>query len=222
MIQRLAETLSAIERRGGFIERAEAQRGRFSEEAVDRVVGRLMGERDALVEEGAAHAAAAQTRREPLEAERLRAARERLAALTEERAALDALVARWAALTPVAMEAPIEEIEIDVPEPDEAPVVASRALLIGREGTSEEWIWPIDGATQIGRGRRSELQILDDSRVSRAHCAIRRDADGGFWIEDLGSSNGSLVEGQWIAAPRPLADGEEILLGATSLRFRLL
>lgn len=71
-----------------------------------------------------------------------------------------------------------------------------RALLIYQEGTAEEQIYPFMGDTlTIGRGRDNDIQIKNDSKVSRYHCKVFRRGDN-FYIEDNKSSNGSLVNGE--------------------------
>lgn len=72
--------------------------------------------------------------------------------------------------------------------------------------------------TVIGRARGCGL-VLDDPRVSRRHAAlvVRR---GELWIEDLGSTNGTSVDGEAVRV-RPLAPGEEVRFGGEPVRFWL-
>lgn len=102
-----------------------------------------------------------------------------------------------------------------------------RGTLVYLEGTDEELIIPlIDDVTTIGRGRDNDVQIgstfnlRKDSKVSRFHCKIYRDGNG-FVLEDNKSSNGTLVDGELITA-RPLTGGEEIFIGETRFRFKLV
>ena len=67
----------------------------------------------------------------------------------------------------------------------------------------------------IGRGKHCDL-VIDDSRISREHAAIVRE-DGQFWIEDLGSSNGTYFDRQRIGRRR-IADGEEYFVCAEKVR----
>lgn len=120
------------------------------------------------------------------------------------------------------------EVEIDLggdaaavaPAADggEAP---RRALLLYQEGTAEEQIYPFTGDTlTIGRGRENDIQIKNDSKVSRYHCKLFRRGNN-FYIEDQKSSNGSLVNGELIT-DRRLFGGEEIIIGETFFRFRIM
>ena len=70
---------------------------------------------------------------------------------------------------------------------------------------------------RIGRADDNDL-VLRDGRVSRAHARIV-EADGGFAVEDLGSSNGTYVDGQ-LARRARLVAGMKIVLGETVLDVR--
>ena len=71
----------------------------------------------------------------------------------------------------------------------------------------------------IGRSRACEI-VLDDPGVSRRHAELRLAQDA--WVlEDLGSTNGSSVNGAPVDGSRALADGDEIELGSATLRFEL-
>lgn len=69
----------------------------------------------------------------------------------------------------------------------------------------------------IGRGRGADL-VLAEPTISRAHAAIGCDARG-FFVEDLGSTNGTIVNGERRERSR-LADGEEIQMGRLRLSVR--
>jgi hypothetical protein len=67
----------------------------------------------------------------------------------------------------------------------------------------------------IGRGRHCDL-VIDSAKVSREHAVIQREADG-WWIEDLGSSNGTWM-GKAKVERRRIADGDEYSICAEKLR----
>lgn len=69
----------------------------------------------------------------------------------------------------------------------------------------------------IGRGRTADA-ILAEPTISRAHAAIGWASEGGFFVEDLGSTNGTLVNGKK-RDRRALRDGDEIQIGKLRLRF---
>ena len=96
-----------------------------------------------------------------------------------------------------------------------------RALLLYQEGTAEEQIYPFTGdVLTVGRGRENDIQIKNDSKVSRYHCRITRQGNN-FYIEDVKSSNGTLVNGELIT-DRRLFGGEEVIIGETFFRFRIM
>lgn len=96
-----------------------------------------------------------------------------------------------------------------------------RALLLYQEGTAEEQIYPFTGdVLTVGRGRDNDIQIKNDSKVSRFHCRMFRKG-GHFYIEDNKSSNGTLVNGELITERR-LFGGEEVIIGETFFRFRIM
>ncbi len=72
---------------------------------------------------------------------------------------------------------------------------------------------------ELGRGgSKVDLAISGDPEISGRHASLLRD-DEGFTLTDLGSLNGSYVDGEAITAPTRLEDGAKILLGSTVLRF---
>ncbi len=66
----------------------------------------------------------------------------------------------------------------------------------------------------IGRGADCNLR-LRESAVSRHHCTIRV-AGGEATVLDLGSSNGTFVNGQRIRSSSPLRSGDELKVGASA------
>ncbi|GAB2901345.1 FhaA domain-containing protein [Neomicrococcus lactis] len=75
-------------------------------------------------------------------------------------------------------------------------------------------------AITIGRSKEADITV-DDARVSRKHIEIFRDTNGIF-VEDLGSTNGTSVNGYKIDGPEELLDGTHIMIGSTRINFRLM
>jgi hypothetical protein len=69
----------------------------------------------------------------------------------------------------------------------------------------------------VGRAADNPVSIPDTS-VSRKHALLRK-TSGGWAVSDLGSGNGTLINGEAVADETPLADGDVIHLGDTELRF---
>jgi serine phosphatase RsbU (regulator of sigma subunit) len=72
--------------------------------------------------------------------------------------------------------------------------------------------WPLlEGETRLGRG--TELAVsLPDRSVSREHAVVVRDGDS-VSVRDLGSRNGTTVNGERVSEMRPLRSGDRIALG---------
>ena len=74
------------------------------------------------------------------------------------------------------------------------------------------------GEEPMSIGRQAECDVvLDDTNVSRRHAEIRLDGED-YVLIDLGSTNGSKVNGARVKR-HALADGDEIMLGKSLLRF---
>ncbi len=69
----------------------------------------------------------------------------------------------------------------------------------------------------IGRHASGAGKLGDDIEISRRHARILRASDGQFVIEDLGSTNGTSVNGRRITSAEPLAVGDTIEVGGTTL-----
>jgi len=74
-----------------------------------------------------------------------------------------------------------------------------------------------DGRMIIGRGEESHV-FLPDYRLSRRHAEVEQRIDG-FYIVDLGSTNGTFLNGQRVNGEHRLADGDLISLGDSRLVF---
>jgi pSer/pThr/pTyr-binding forkhead associated (FHA) protein len=71
----------------------------------------------------------------------------------------------------------------------------------------------------MGRSRSCTLRLPGDATVSRQHCLVELDGDG-VWVQDLGSLNGTFVNGEKIGQREPLRDGDVTMVqpGRQSLR----
>lgn len=82
-----------------------------------------------------------------------------------------------------------------------------------------ETVYPLDeGTVVIGRDAGSDVQVVSQL-VSRRHAKLTVSAEDGV-IEDLGSSNGTLVNGKTVSRQK-LRDGDEIKIGDCVLTFRV-
>ena len=72
----------------------------------------------------------------------------------------------------------------------------------------------------LGRQKDCEF-VIDDPLLSRRHCLITVDKDGDFCIEDLNSTNATMLNSRKLKKKTRLQYGDRIVLGNTILRFYL-
>jgi pSer/pThr/pTyr-binding forkhead associated (FHA) protein len=72
----------------------------------------------------------------------------------------------------------------------------------------------------IGRQVEGPGHLAGDEEISRSHARISREPAGHCAIEDLGSTNGTFVNGLRIGGPQTLSEGDTIEVGATTLVVR--
>lgn len=86
--------------------------------------------------------------------------------------------------------------------------------LIVRRGPQPNQIYELNkGILTIGRDITNDI-VINDPEVSRHHCRLTQ-GSGGYTLEDLGSTNGTFVNGQRLTGPRPLSHNDMIGLGET-------
>jgi pSer/pThr/pTyr-binding forkhead associated (FHA) protein len=76
----------------------------------------------------------------------------------------------------------------------------------------------LESARQVGRDDTADL-VLADPQVSRLHARVTPTGEGAV-VEDLGSTNGTFVNGNEIHAPTPVAVGDQLLIGTSVLLVR--
>jgi len=108
----------------------------------------------------------------------------------------------------------LEELQAKIATP------RNRATLTVITGSATGQMFKLDGSMTIGRAPICEIR-LDDDGISRSHARLRLDRDGGdAWVEDLGSRNGTFVNGEKIEQTVKVGDGDKIQVGRTTvLRF---
>jgi hypothetical protein len=103
------------------------------------------------------------------------------------------------------------------------PVALRRApgrLVVVESPTLEQGSeWELDStAVDVGRGTTNDLQLERDEYASTRHARIEPRADG-VWLEDVGSTNGTFVNGIKLTQPRKLVPGDVVRIGSTDLRY---
>src|SRR5207237_10591095 len=77
----------------------------------------------------------------------------------------------------------------------------------------------VESELRIGRSERNDLR-LNDASVSRYHAFLRR-VNRRYLLSDVGSQNGTFINGRQVHAPSPLQSGDRIRAGTTELIFQL-
>jgi len=70
----------------------------------------------------------------------------------------------------------------------------------------------------IGRGRQNDIAVGSDEYASARHARFEPRQDG-VWVQDLGSTNGTFLNGVRLDRPRRLAQGDIVRVGETDLRY---
>ena len=77
----------------------------------------------------------------------------------------------------------------------------------------------VDGEVVLGR-EGDVAALFEDEELSRRHARVIREPDGSLAIEDLGSANGTFVNGRRIGGRMSLSAGDAVRIGATTLEVR--
>ncbi|MDQ3509916.1 MAG: FHA domain-containing protein [Actinomycetota bacterium] len=75
-----------------------------------------------------------------------------------------------------------------------------------------------NGSVSIGRSSGSDVVVKSDDYASGRHAQLSRHG-GLLYVEDLGSTNGTFVNGQKAVGATPLRDGDTVKVGSTTFRF---
>jgi DNA-binding CsgD family transcriptional regulator len=91
-------------------------------------------------------------------------------------------------------------------------------LVVTSDGPLRGQVLVIDGDEMVlGRRENSDLELADP-HVSRAHAVVRRQS-GAVWIEDLGSTGGTYVNGTQVTGAHVLRHGDIVKFGTVEARF---
>ncbi|MGI8420902.1 MAG: FHA domain-containing protein [Gaiellaceae bacterium] len=115
-----------------------------------------------------------------------------------------------------------QESFVLAPHSPEAQVLrggGSRLVVVRSPALSEGQEHHVDAAPlTIGRGPQNVVPIADDDFASAEHARFESRRDG-IWVEDVGSTNGTFVNGARLERPRKLTPGDVVRVGETDLRF---
>jgi len=116
-----------------------------------------------------------------------------------------------------AVESPEQEV-VEEPAAEE-PKISPVAHLISPETSEEFAIMP--GVNTIGRRGDNDIVLAGDPYVSGSHAQITAE-DGVFTLLDVGSTNGTMLNGAKVEPDEPvtISSGDEIVFGKTAVRFQ--
>jgi pSer/pThr/pTyr-binding forkhead associated (FHA) protein len=93
-------------------------------------------------------------------------------------------------------------------------------LVVVRSPTRPEGeVHGLNGAAlTVGRGGTNDVELAGDGFASARHARFEPRADG-VWLQDVGSTNGTFLNGIRVDRPRKLAPGDVVRVGETDLRY---
>src|SRR5512133_460168 len=102
----------------------------------------------------------------------------------------------------------------------QAQPVSSGALVTVRSSAIEQGTrFELNAkAITVGRAASNDIRLVDDEFASGTHARIEPRRDG-VWVEDIGSTNGTYVNGTRLARAQRLTSGDVIRVGETDLRY---
>jgi Inner membrane component of T3SS, cytoplasmic domain len=112
-----------------------------------------------------------------------------------------------------------QELESPPPPPKRTkrPRGEPRVLVVTQGSQTGQSAVLADGVILIGRGADCQI-ILNDDYVSTRHARVVS-GENGVYVEDLGSTNGSYVNGQRITAPTTITMSDTVRIGKTILKL---
>ena len=94
-----------------------------------------------------------------------------------------------------------------------------RLVVLERPAVDGGTVYTLDAhALTMGRGSNNDVPLPTDEYASTRHARFEPRRDG-IWIEDIGSTNGTFVNGIRLTRERKLAPGDVVRIGETDLRF---
>ena len=92
-----------------------------------------------------------------------------------------------------------------------------RSIVVTQEGGAARTV-ELDRPVRIGRGEGCQIRI-QDTYVSTFHARVF-DRDGAWFVEDLGSTNGTFLNDVRVTSPAALQAGDRVRIGRTILELR--
>jgi len=101
------------------------------------------------------------------------------------------------------------------------PVHSGRLVVIKSAELEEGTDFELDSAQlTVGRGGQNDVALRSDDYASARHARFEPRQDG-VWVQDLGSTNGTYLNGARLDRPRRLTHGDVVRVGETDLRYEV-
>jgi hypothetical protein len=102
-----------------------------------------------------------------------------------------------------------------------APVSHARLVVLKSPALDPGEEVPVNSLpVAVGRGGQNEVPLERDEFASAQHARFESRRDG-LWVEDIGSTNGTFVNGARVTTPRRLAKGDVVRVGQTDFRVEV-
>jgi hypothetical protein len=99
------------------------------------------------------------------------------------------------------------------------PGELGRLVVLKSPALEEGDVFTVDSSPlTVGRGANNDVAISGDEYASSRHARFEPRRDG-IWVEDIGSTNGTFVNGIRLTRERRLTPGDVVRIGETDLRF---
>ena len=104
-------------------------------------------------------------------------------------------------------------------QPAQRTAISGRLVVVKSPDLEEGDDFELDSAQlTIGRGGQNDIPIRSDEYASARHARFEPRQDG-VWVQDLGSTNGTYLNGARLEQPRRLTQGDIVRIGETDLRY---
>ena len=102
---------------------------------------------------------------------------------------------------------------------EQAHVEAGKIVVVKSPALSEGDEWDLDTSPlTFGRSAQNDVQLEQDEYASSSHARVEPRRDG-VWLEDIGSTNGTYLNGIRLTRPKRLTPGDVVRIGETELRY---
>ena len=101
----------------------------------------------------------------------------------------------------------------------DSDVEAGKLVVVKSPALDEGEEWQLNSSSlTFGRGSQNDVPLQRDEFASSKHARIEPRRDG-VWLEDIGSTNGTYLNGIRLTRPKRLTPGDIVRIGETELRY---